>query len=141
MARMSTTAAIAGLDAILATLNTGGAGTLKVFSGAAPANCEAADSGTLLAELTLAVDAWGNASDGVNQATATSGLIGQDLAANAAGIPGYFRMYDGAGTCHIQGTAGGPASGTEIEFDKSPFALDDTVKITAGLTATLSEGS
>ena len=139
MARMSNVAAIAGLDAIMAVLNTGGSGSLKVFTGAAPATCETTDSGTLLAELTLATDAWNDATDGTNMATASSGLIGQDLAANAAGIPGHFRLYDGAGTCHFQGTAGGPASGMELEFDKSPFVLDDTVKITAGMTATLSE--
>jgi len=141
MARMSNAAARAGLDAILATVNTGGAGTLRIWAGSAPVDCEAPDvaANNLLAELALQADAWQNATDAEGLAQAVSNAVSQDLQANNAGAPGHFRVYNGAGDCVFQGTAGGPSSGAEIEFDKSPFVADDTVQITAGLTVQLSE--
>ena len=48
---------------------TGTAPLLKIFSGSAPANCAAADSGTLLATLTLPSD-WMNAASGTTKTLA-----------------------------------------------------------------------
>ena len=138
MARISNAAALVALNAITAEVNTGGTGTLEVRTGAAPATCETADSGTLLATLTLSADAFPDASDGGNKASSAANVIGDDISADAGGIPGHIRVKSGGGTVVFQGTAGGPASGTECEFDKSPFVLADVVKITA-LTLELAE--
>ncbi len=83
---------------------TGASPKLRIFSGSAPANCAAADSGTLLAELTLPSD-WMNAASGT-----TKTLLGSwtgTASAGSAATPTHFRIWNsGATVCHIQGTAG-----------------------------------
>lgn len=138
MARIANVAAIAALDAITALVNTGGTGSLVIYTGTAPTNCEDVVSGTLLGTLALSADAFPDASDGTDKATCAANVIGDDISADAAGVPGYIRILNGAGTCVFQGTAGGPSSGQECEFDKSPFVLADVVKVTA-LTLNMSE--
>lgn len=77
---------------------------LNIYSGSAPANCAAADTGTLLATLTLPSD-WMNAASGT-----TKTLLGSwtgTASAGAGATPTHFRLKDSANTtCHIQGTAG-----------------------------------
>jgi hypothetical protein len=77
---------------------------LRIFSGSAPANCAAADSGTLLAELTLPAD-WMNAASGT-----TKTLLGSWTGTASAGsgaTPTHFRIWNSGGTvCHVQGTCG-----------------------------------
>jgi len=90
----------ARLDQVEAT--TGTAPSLKIYSGSAPANCAAADTGTLLATLVLPTD-WMNAA-----ASAQKTLLGSwtgTASAGAAATPTHFRIFQGA-TCHIQGTCG-----------------------------------
>lgn len=83
---------------------TGTAPLLRIFSGAAPANCAAADSGTLLATITLPTD-WMNAASGT-----TKTLLGTwsgTASAGAAATPTHFRIWNsGATVCHVQGTCG-----------------------------------
>lgn len=92
----------ARLDAIEST--TGASAKLYIFSGSAPANCAAADSGTLLATLNLPADWMTNA------AAASKALAGSwtgTASAGSAATPTHFRIKDNAGTtCHVQGTAG-----------------------------------
>lgn len=90
----------ARLDAIETT--TGAAPSLKIYSGSAPANCAAADTGTLLATLVLPSD-WMNAASGA-QKTLLGSWTGT-ASAGAAATPTHFRIFQGA-TCHIQGTCG-----------------------------------
>ena len=83
---------------------TGASAKLSIFSGAAPANCAAADTGTLLATLTLPSD-WMNAASGT-----TKTLLGSwtgTASGGAGATPTHFRIKDNAGTtCHVQGTCG-----------------------------------
>jgi len=105
----------AGADSMLALLNVGGASTLKIFEGAKPASCAAADPVTVLSIHTMSVPAFKAANTGgepVGQALANA--IGDDTAANNSGTPGCFRVYNNAGACRFQGTAG-VASG-DISF-------------------------
>lgn len=92
----------ARLDAVEST--TGTAPLLRIFSGSQPANCAAADSGTLLCTITLPSD-WMNAASAGSKT-----LLGTWSAAASAGAgatPTHFRIWNsGATTCHIQGTAG-----------------------------------
>ena len=92
----------ARLDAVEST--TGTAPKLRIFSGSQPANCAAADSGTLLCEITLPSD-WMNAA-----ASASKTLLGTwsgTATGGAAATPTHFRIWNsGATTCHIQGAAG-----------------------------------
>lgn len=95
----------AALDAIETTI--GASPTLEIRSGAPPANCAAADTGTVLATMALPSDWMGNASAG---SKALSGTW-QDLSADAGGIAGHFRIKSGA-TCRMQGLISAPWAGS-----------------------------
>lgn len=108
---------------------TGTSALLRLFTGAPPANCAAADSGTLLAEASLPSD-WMAAASGGTKAIAGTW---QDLSANATGSFGHFRIYNTAGsTCHIQGTAG--TSGDMVTSAASITAGDSFTVNTFTLT-------
>lgn len=115
----------AKLDAVETDVGT--APILKIRTGAPPADCATADSGTVLATLTLPSD-WMNAASG-----GTKTLLGtwQDTSADAAGTAGHFRIYVGpAGTvCKIQGTVG--TSGTDMIVDNAVFAAGQSFSITS----------
>jgi hypothetical protein len=99
--QLSTSVRNARLDTVESTI--GVSAQLKVRTGAPPANCAAADTGTVLATMTLPADWMAAAAAG---SKALSGTW-QDASADATGTAGHFRVYDSAGTtCHIQGTAG-----------------------------------
>lgn len=120
--QLSTDVRDARLDAIETEI--GAAAVLKIFGGAAiPANCAAADSGTVLADLTLPSDYMAAASSG---SKAKSGTW-QDASADATGKPNHFRVYDsGETTCHMQGIAAGPWQGS------TAYALNDYVTNDSG---------
>lgn len=98
----------AAINAITATLNSG---SVRIYSGTAPADADTALSGnTLLAQATLNATAFGAASSGV----ATAGAITADSSADATGTPTFFRLLTSGGTVVYQGTAG--ASGQELNL-------------------------
>ena len=98
---------------------------LRIFSGSAPANCAAADSGTLLAELTLPSD-WMAAASGTSKVLAGSWTGTASNGSSTA--PTHFRIWNSGGTtCHVQGTAG---------VGSGDLSLNGT--ITSGQTITIS---
>lgn len=108
--------------------------TLEVFTGAQPANCAAADSGTLLASMVLPVDWMAAAAGGTKSLSGTW----QDLLANNSGTAGHYRIKAGA-TCHMQGSAGQSGGGADMQFDNATFvAGQGPITITA---FTLTEGN
>ena len=122
--QFSTVARNASLDAIETAV--GASPTLELRSGAAPANCAAADSGTLLASMSLPAD-WMAAASGGSKA-----LLGtwQDTSADAAGTVGHFRIKVG-GTCHIQGSVTITGGGGDMTLDNNILAVAQQVTITA----------
>ena len=96
----STTVNNARLDAVETAIST--APTLKLYSGSAPANCAAADTGTLLVSMTLPSD-WMAAANAASKAMA--GSWSGTASGGAGATPTHFRLFQGA-TCHLQGTAG-----------------------------------
>jgi hypothetical protein len=83
---------------------TGVSAILQLRSGAQPANCAAADTGTLLAALTLPADWLTASAAGLKQRLGTWSGTG-----SAAGTVGHFRIKDSAGTTtHAQGTVTQP---------------------------------
>lgn len=73
----------------------------RIYSGAQPANCAAAASGTLGAEFSLASD-WSAAAASGAKSLSSLPLSTTGLAPITAG---HYRVYDSAGsTCHEQGT-------------------------------------
>jgi hypothetical protein len=101
----------AKLDAVETTVST--APTLALFSGAPPASCATANSGTLIALMTLPSDWMDAASSGTKAKAGTW----QDTSADDSGTIGHFRIFASGGTCHIQGTCAN--SGADMNFDNN----------------------
>lgn len=102
--QLSTAVRNARLDAIETVIST--SPTLEIRTGAAPANCAAADSGTVLATLTLPSNWLADAASGVKS------LAGSwaDASADASGTAQHFRIKASGGTVHMQGTVGTSAA-------------------------------
>ena len=122
--QFSTAARNAWLDAIETTV--GVSPTLEIRTGAAPADCAAAATGTVLATMTLPSDWMAAAASG---SKALSGTW-QDASADAAGTAGHFRINAGA-TCHIQGTVTATGGGGDMQLDNVSIAAAQQVTITA----------
>lgn len=113
----------ARLDAIETDLGT--SPTMEIRTGAAPADCAAADSGTVLATLALPSDWMAAAASG---AKAKSGTW-QDASADAAGVAAHFRIKTSGGVCKLQGTCG---IGTgDLQLDNTNIAVAQVVTVTA----------
>ena len=131
--QLSTAVRNARLDVIESTI--GVSAILEIRTGAAPANCAAADSGTVLATFNLPSD-WMAAA--VSGSKAKSGTW-QDASADATGTAAHFRVKDSGGTtCHIQGTVTASGGGGDMELDNISIASGQQVTIT---TFTLTDGN
>ena len=120
----------ARLDAVEST--TGASAVLKVRTGAPPASCATADSGTVLATVNLPSDWMANASGGTKAKSGTW----EDTSADAAGTAGHFRIYASDGTtCHIQGTVTATGGGGDMTVDNTSFASGQAFTVT-GFTLT-----
>lgn len=123
----------ARLDAIETTAGT--APILTIRTGAAPATCATANSGTVLATLTLPSDWMAAASSG---SKAMSGTW-SDTSADAAGTAAHFRIHDStATTCHMQGTVTATGGGGDMTVDNAVFAAGQAFSITS---FTLTDGN
>ena len=115
------------LDAIETTI--GVSAVLKIRSGSAPADCAAADSGTVLATIALAAD-WAAAASGGTKAW--SGVPVSDSSADATGTAAHFRLYASDGTtCGEQGTVTATGGGGDITVDSTSFTAGQTFQITS----------
>lgn len=126
----SVTVRNAKLDAVETAI--GASAVLKIRDGAPPANCAAADSGTVLATATLPADYMAAAASG---AKAKSGTW-EDTSADAAGTAAHFRIYASDGTtCHAQGTVTATGGGGDMTVDNTSFAAAQAFTVT-GFTLT-----
>ena len=117
----------ARLDAIETTV--GASAILKIRSGAQPANCATADSGSVLATLNLPSDYMAAASSGSKAKNGTW----EDTSADATGTAAHWRLYASDGTtCHAQGsitaTGGG---GDDMTVDPTSFTSGQAFTVTA----------
>lgn len=116
----------AKLDAVETQI--GATAVLKLRTGAAPADCATADSGTVVATLTLPSDWMAAASSG---SKAKSGTW-QDTSADNSGTIAHWRLYASDGTtCGAQGTATITAGGGDMELDAVVVTAGQTITITA----------
>ena len=116
----------ARLDTIESTIGT--SAVLKIRSGAAPADVATADSGTVLATLTLPSDWMAAASGGTKAKSGTW----QDASADATGTAGHFRIYASDGTtAHLQGTVTATGGGGDLTLDNVSIASGQSVTITS----------
>lgn len=122
--QFSTSARNGLLDAIETAV--GASAILKIRTGAAPATCATADSGTVLATVSLPADWMAAAASG---SKAKSGTW-QDTSADATGTAAHFRVYDSTGTtCHIQGTVTVTGGGGDMTVDNTSFATGQSFTV------------
>jgi hypothetical protein len=102
---------------------TGTAAILRFYTGTQPANCAAAETGTLLVSMGLPSDYEAAASGGTKAKSGTwTGT------AAAGGTAGHFRMMDSSGTtCHRQGSVGMSGSGADLILDNTNIAVGQVV--------------
>ena len=131
--QLSTAVRNARLDQIESTIGT--SAVMKILTGAPPANCAAADTGTVLATLSLPSDWMAAASSGSKAKSGT----GQDASADNTGTAGYFRIYETtATTCHLQGTITASGGGGDMTLDNVSISAAQSVTIN---TFTLTDGN
>ncbi len=107
---------------------------LRLYTGAAPANCAASEVGTKLVEMALPASFMNAASGGskIKNGTWTgSGLTN--------GVAGHYRIYDSTGTtCLAQGTVTVTGSGGDMTMDNTNIATSQVVAVN---TFTLTDGN
>jgi hypothetical protein len=108
---------------------------LKIRTGAAPSGIADADSGTVVAALTLPSDWMAAASSGSKAKAGTW----EDTSADADGTAAHFRIYASNGTTqHIQGTVTATGGGGDMTVDNTSFATGQSFTVTA---FTLTDGN
>jgi hypothetical protein len=129
--QLSVTVRNARLDAIETAI--GASAVLRIRTGAVPATCATADSGTVLASITLPSDWMSAAASGSKDKLGTW----QDASADNTGTAAHFRIYDSTGTtCHLQGTVA--TSGADMNVDNTSFATGQSFTVTS---FTLTDGN
>ena len=101
----------------------GPAGTLKFFSGKAPASCEDDDRpDDLLAEITLPARPFTDARDAI--------IAGQWTGvASGVGRIGHFRLSDQSGRTHLQGTVSAPGGGGDMEVSDTIVVPEQRLEV------------
>lgn len=129
--QLATSTRNARLDAI--ETDAGTSAVLKIRTGAQPADCGTADSGTVLATLNLPSDWMAAASGGTKAKSGTW----QDASADASGTAAHFRVYKSDGTtCILQGSCG--IGSGDLQLDNTNIAVTQVVTVTA---FTLTDGN
>lgn len=122
--QLSTGIRNAMLDSIEATVGT--TPLLRIYDGVMPADCAAAEAGTILSEVTLPSD-WLDAAAGGAKAKAGTW---SDLSADASGTALYFRLYDSGGsTCHMQGVVTLTGGGGQLTVNNTNFLTGQTFSV------------
>lgn len=113
-------------DAIETTIGT--SPVMKIRTGAKPSNCASADTGTVLATLTLPSDWMAASSSGVKGKSGTWA----DSSADSTGTAAHFRIYEStATTCHIQGSVTITGGGGDLTVDNDSFASGQSFTVTS----------
>jgi len=112
------------LDELEATI--GQNAVLKIRTGGAPATCATADSGTVLATISLDYNWMNDAGSG----SKTKNGTWEDASSDNSGTALHFRLYASDGTtCHMQGTVG--VGSGDLQVDNTTFAAGQTFTITS----------
>lgn len=113
----------ARLDAIETTV--GVSPLLDFRTGAQPATCATADSGTELEQMTLPSDWMGAAASRTKSKAGTwTGT------ADAAGTVAHFRIKESTDTdCHLQGSVTAVSGGGDMELDNLIIAIGQTITV------------
>lgn len=116
----------ARLDAIETQIGT--AAVLKIRTGSQPADCATADSGTVLATLSLPSDYLAAASSGTKAKSGTW----EDLTADNSGTAGHWRLYASDGTtCGAQGSITATGGGGDMTLDNTSISAGQAVTVSS----------
>lgn len=126
--RISAASRDAALQAVIDRINTGGAGSLRIYSGAQPSGPDAAITGanTLLATFALNNPAFNTPSGGTVAMNLPTPLVTNAVAAGAAN---FARILNGAGTAIYDGLVN-PSGDFVINFTN--LVVGQQVKLSAG---------
>ena len=120
-------------------------GILEIYTGSQPADADAAETGSLLLKVTIASGAFvaGTATNGLNIATASSGVSAKEPAevwsgvGLAAGTAGWFRFHSNAYTTglstsavRMDGTCG--ITSGEMQMSSLSVAVGATITVDSG---------
>lgn len=110
----------------------GTSAVLKIRTGAPPATCDTADSGTVLATLSLPSDWMAVAANGTKAKSGTW----EDASADDTGTAAHWRIYASDGTtCHMQGTITATDGGGDMTLITTSITSGQPITIT-GFTLT-----
>lgn len=123
--QMSDTVRSAMADAMTTAI--GASPVLTLRTGSAPANCAAADSGTVIATITLPSTWMTSASAGVKN---LAGGAWSDLSADNTGTIGHWRLKVGS-ICHLQGDATLTGGGGSMTFDAVAVNNGQQIQVTS----------
>lgn len=130
--RLATASATAAADAVVDRIDAGaGPGTLKVYSGAVPADGDTTPAGTLLATVTLADPAFGSASS-ISAAISRAAMT--DPAAvtwSASGTAGCYLIEDSTGANVWAGDVTGTGGGGSLELSSTTAVSGSPFDITS----------
>lgn len=116
----------ARLDAL--TTQIGNAAKVRIYSGSAPANADAALSGnTLLGELTGGTPFAPAASGGV----LTANSITQDSSADATGTASFFRVLTSGDVVKAQGTVTATGGGGDMTLNTVSIVAGGPIQVTS----------
>lgn len=125
--RLSTAARNGMANAVATLVDAGaGAGTIKIYTGTQPATADTAETGTLLATVTLPDPSFA--------AAATGTITGNDPAAVnpvASGAAGWFRVEDSTGANVYDGAVTASGGGGELQLSNVNIGPGINVDITA----------
>lgn len=113
------------LDAIETDI--GASPVLTLRSGAQPGTCGAADSGTLIATIAMAVDAFSNAASWAKAIAATI----SDLSADNAGTLGHFRIKTSGAVTKLQGSITATGGGGDMTVDNTNVTAGQQIDVTS----------
>ena len=107
----------------------GAAPILEIRTGTKPANCAAANTGTLLLQQALPSDWLTASSNGVVSKNGTWALT--SLPGITEATAGHFRIFSAGSpsVCHVQGDCGATSSGADMELDDVTIAASQSVTV------------
>lgn len=123
---LSTAAQNAACNGIVDLIDGGSPGTIKIYSGSQPANANTTPAGTLLATITWANPAFGNASSGVATATDPAAVN-----ASATGTAGCFLVEDSTGANVFDGSVTATGGGGDLTLSTTSLVSGSPVDITS----------
>lgn len=122
-------------NAIVDSVDAGGAGTIQIRSGTRPADPATTATGTLLATVTLAATAFGAASGGSATIVDPSGVT-----AVATGTATWFRAISGGAAAQFDGSVTATGGGGDLTLASTSVVSGTTVDVTGG-TITVPQGT